>query len=208
MKIPNNVLNAREMRGIKRAEFAEMVGITLRALRTWEAGEVQIPYEKHVLMSELLGLPVAYLMGVATEQDIQRKASDPVTKSQLILMHGCAVYIDAPEYQYSAALVDSIKKELVFVDGASLAFDDIQHPLSTIPPAFSVSCMGRGEPLTIDGIMTAEAVFVEPISPDRQLCTELKGWYLPKDRFVVNETGTRFYYHQLGVKWLAFSTAT
>lgn len=52
-----------------------------------------------------------------------------------------------------------------------------------------------------------DEVWVEPISPDASLRSELRGWYRVKARHVENEVGQRFYFDFYGAKWLAFASA-
>ena len=75
------------------------------------------------------------------------------------------------------------------------------------PPSFALSLRGIGEPLDIDGIVLRERVWVEPITTDPDLTAELRGWYCPHGRRLVeNEFGNRFYLDAYGAKWLAFES--
>ena len=62
-------------------------------------------------------------------------------------------------------------------------------------------------PLSIDDILIQDRVWVEPITTDPDLAKELRGWYRPRDRRLVeNEFGHRFYLDVYGAKWLAFES--
>jgi hypothetical protein len=103
------------------------------------------------------------------------------------------------------ALVNAVKKSLVFADQSSVEFKTLQEPVYTVPPAFAMSLRGIGAPLRMDELLSRERVWVEPVTSDENLGAELRGWYhLHGRRLVENEYGNRFYLDTYGAKWLAF----
>lgn len=64
----------------------------------------------------------------------------------------------------------------------------------------------HGRPLALDMVMACRLVWVEPISPDRALREELRGWYTRRSHWVENDCGNRFFLGSYGVKWLAFES--
>ncbi|MCL2433989.1 MAG: hypothetical protein FWD16_05670, partial [Clostridia bacterium] len=100
-----------------------------------------------------------------------------------------------------------IEKTLVFADRRALPLDTVQEPLYLLPPSFACGLRGIGPPLGLDGIALCERVWVEPVSADSDLAAELRGWYTPRGRRLVeNEYGNRFYFGTYGAKWLAFES--
>ena len=86
-------------------------------------------------------------------------------------------------------------------------FDVVQDTIFLIPPLFSLSLRGVGDPLTVNDIAYREKVWVEPVDPESDLSAELRGWYRIRGRRLVeNEFGNRFYLDTYGAKWLAFAT--
>jgi hypothetical protein len=74
-----------------------------------------------------------------------------------------------------------------------------------VPLAFTLSLLGVCEPLDVDGLLSRDKLWVEPITADTDLAAELRGWYHPRGRRLVeNEYGNRFYLDVYGAKWLAF----
>lgn len=81
----------------------------------------------------------------------------------------------------------------------------LQEPVYAIQPVFALSLRGVGAPLSIDYILSYNKIWVEPITADLTLASELRGWYRPHGRRLVeNEFGHRFYLDTYGSKWLAF----
>lgn len=208
MPVKNKIQAIREMLGDDRVAFAKRIGVSRQTIPLWERGEVSVPMERYEQMSEITGMPVAYIMGLVPDPAFLSDQSKPVPVEYLALLHGQAVYINDSDLLYNWALVDVLTRELVFVDGFRIKMADISSHIYTVPPAFSVSLIGLGAPLDIDAVMAAQRVWVEPISHDQKLRAELKGWYTAKDRFVENEFGQRFYYDRYGAAWLAFSQNT
>ena len=66
------------------------------------------------------------------------------------------------------------------------------------------SCFFVNNPLTVSYTHLFTQIWLEPISPDSDLRTELRGWYQVKKHYVQNEYGNRFYLDTYEAKWLAF----
>uniref|UniRef100_UPI0025A4EC33 hypothetical protein n=1 Tax=Enterocloster clostridioformis TaxID=1531 RepID=UPI0025A4EC33 len=58
--------------------------------------------------------------------------------------------------------------------------------------------------LILSEIQQFTQIWLEPISPDSDLRTELRGWYQVKKHYVQNEYGNPFYLDTYEAKWLAF----
>jgi len=103
-------------------------------------------------------------------------------------------------------LVIIIKSAFVSHDLSLAPFDDIQEYIYIVPPMMSNSLRGMGKPLSLNAITERETVWVEPVTSDISLGSELRGWYHKHGdwRLVENEYGHRFYLDVYGVKWLAF----
>lgn len=192
----HRITQARIDAGLTPIELAERLGVTKATLNNWETGQRQLTLDRLMQMSEILGVSIAYLLGV----DEQVAWTEPISKVMLYVMHRRPVWTKS----YGWALVNATAKELIFTDKFSISFDDISEPIYAVPPAFALGLRGIGDPLDPDQIKNLERVWVEPITPDTELGAELRGWYKLHGRLVQNEYGSRFYLDTYGVKWLAF----
>lgn len=101
-------------------------------------------------------------------------------------------------------MVDSIEGMLQFANGMQLPFADATE-VFVLPPMYAIPGFATDRPLRRASLAEYDSVWVEPISVDATLRTELRGWYHVKKRFVENEVGQRFYFDFYGVKWIAFA---
>jgi len=188
---------ARKEAGLTLAELAAKLDVNKTTVSNWESGRRQPTLEKLTQISEVLGVSIAYLLGV----DEQVSWTEPVDKATLPIMHHRPVWIRSRGW----ALVNAVEKILLFADRSYLAFDDVSEPVYAVPPAFALGLHGAGTPLDPDNLLQRERVWVEPVTPDAELGAELRGWYKLHSRYVQNEFGNRFYLDTYGVKWLAFA---
>lgn len=178
--------------------MAQKMNMDVTSVGNWENGRRALTLEKLLLMSEVTGFSVQYLLGF---DDPQTDWTRPLSKASLAVMHRVPVWTAA----YGWALVNNAIRSLVFADQTTVRIDTLQEKIYGFPPVLAYSLYGIGEPLRMDEVMERERVWVEPISIDPKLSLELLGWYhLHDDRLVQNEFGNRFYLDTYGAKWLAF----
>lgn len=66
MQLPaNRIRKAREIQGLNRTQVAAHIGVTERTVRRWEEGDSSPHDRQKMLLSELFGIDVPYLMGWA-----------------------------------------------------------------------------------------------------------------------------------------------
>ena len=199
MEPKNRIAQARKDAGLTARELAAKLGVDAVTVSNWESGRRQLSLERLLQLAELLGVGVAYLLGL--EEPAPHTA--PVEISSLPALHRLPVWTE----QNGWALVNAVKRQLVFTDGGTVRFEDTQGPIYRAPPLYALSLRGVGAPLDLDAILLSERIWVEPITADPKLAAELRGWYRPRDRRLVeNEFGNRFYLDSYGVKWLAFES--
>jgi transcriptional regulator with XRE-family HTH domain len=193
----NRIAQARLDAGLTVKQLAEKLGVDESTVRNWESGRRPPTLERLTKLADLLGVGVSYLLG----EDVRIQFSEPVSAVALPALHRTPVWTAGRGW----ALVNSIAAALVFVDKSEVLFTEIREPVYMIPPAFAISLRGSGDPLSIDGVLLLERVWAEPITADPDLAAELRGWYRPHERRLVeNEFGNRFYMDTYGAKWLAF----
>ncbi len=193
----NRISQARTDAGLSAKELADRLGVDRATLSNWESGRRQLTLDRLIEMSRLLNVSVSYLLGL----DEEVSPSEPIEKAKLPVLHRTPVWLKSRGW----ALVNSARQQLVFTDGDTLSFEVIQESIYMTPPAFALSLRGAGVVLGIDEVLSINRVWVEPITMDAALAAELRGWYRPRDRRLVeNEYGNRFYLDTYGAKWLAF----
>jgi transcriptional regulator with XRE-family HTH domain len=196
----DRIAQARNDAGLSVGELAENLGVDVTTVRNWEAGRRQLTLDKLIQTAQVLGVSVTYLLGL----DERINHAVPVEATTLSLLHYTPVWTVSRGW----ALVNAVKKSLVFADQSSVEFKTLQEPVYTVPPAFAQSLRGIGAPLRMDEVLSRERVWVEPVTSDENLGAELRGWYhLRGRRLVENEYGNRFYLDTYGAKWLAFTNS-
>jgi len=210
----NRIAQARKDAGIMAKDLSETLGVDVSTLYNWENGHRQPTLDRLIQTAELLNVSVSYLLGF-NEQQI-----GPLTvidKTTLPMLHRMPVWIKSQGW----ALVNIMNQMLVFPDKSEIPFEALQEPVYLIAPTFALSLRGVGDPLSPDDIITRERIWVEPITSDSDLASELRGWYRPRHKgitaaqdtatsqapqLVENEYGNRFYLDTYGAKWLAFES--
>lgn len=178
--------------------MAEKMGVDVTTIGHWETGARQMNLDKLAAMSEITGFSVSYLIGF---NDAQVDWTAPLSREALAVMHRAPVWTA----KHGWGLINNANHTIVFADQKTLELQALQEPVYGFPPTLAYSLYGAGEPLTLDEVKLRESVWVELITTDAQLSTELRGWYhLYENRLVQDEFGHRFYLDTYGVKWLAF----
>ena len=189
---------AREEKNISAVDMAEMLGVHPSTVVNWESGRRQITPNKLFQMADILGFTVDYLLG---RDCVSVSQTEPVDRAVLQTLHGQPVWSEAHGWM----LVNILKASFILHDLSLVAFDEVKTKLYLIPPALSISLRGAGKPLRLDDLLKQDRVWLEPISSDTDLASELRGWYVRHDnKYMQNEFGSRFYFNTYGVKWLAF----
>ena len=101
-------------------------------------------------------------------------------------------------------MVNSTDNILRLTDGNSVPYIQDLNVYS-IPPHFTEPALPEESPLKPDEISDLESVWVEPLSQDLHLRTELRGWYIVKREYVENTRGNRFFFDTYSANWLAFA---
>ena len=195
--MPRHFKQARLINNLKMTEAAEKLGVSQPTLSAWEGERKSPSVDGLEKMSDLYGVTTDFLLG-RSEQGISNEAV-PISPETLPIFHGKPVW----SAEYGWLLVDTIDKTLLLQNGQRLPFSD-SKALYAAPLPFSESSLPDGKLLELSDIRQHDKIWVEPISPDSDLRTELKGWYHVKKRYVENEYGNRFYLDTYGAKWLAF----
>lgn len=175
----------------------KLLDVSQPTLSAWEGERKSPSIDKLELMADVYETSTDYLLGrISTYKN---SPSNPISPASLPVLHGQPLW--SPKYGW--LLVNSIEQHLLQSDGNTTPFTATDD-LYTTPPVFSVPETLTEPPLTRNQILTKEELWVEPISQDSQLRSQLRGWYHRKDRYVENEYGNRFYLDTYGVKWLGF----
>lgn len=195
--MPRYFKKARQINNLKVIEAAEKLGISQPTLSAWEGERKSPSVEGLEKMSDLYGVTTDFLLG-RSEQGISVQ-SVPVPSESLPIFHGKPVW----SAKHGWMLVNTINHTLMLSNGQTIPFSDAQK-LFTLPQLFSEPSLPSGKPLILSEIQQFTQIWLEPISSDSDLRTELRGWYQVKKHYVQNEYGNRFYLDTYEAKWLAF----
>ena len=195
--MPRYFKKARQINNLKVIEAAEKLGISQPTLSAWEGERKSPSVEGLEKMSDLYGVTTDFLLG-RSEHGISVQ-SVPVPSESLPIFHGKPVW----SAKHGWMLVNTINHTLMLSNGQTIPFSDAQK-LFTLPQLFSEPSLPSGKPLVLSEIRQFTQIWLEPISPDSDLRTELRGWYQVKKHYVQNEYGNRFYLDTYEAKWLAF----
>ncbi|UWP57885.1 helix-turn-helix domain-containing protein [Ruminococcus gauvreauii] len=195
--MPRYFKKARQINNLKVIKAAEKLGISQPTLSAWEGERKSPSVEGFEKMSDLYGVTTDFLLG-RSEQGISVQ-SVPVPSESLPIFNGKPVW----SAKHGWMLVNTINHTLMLSNGQTIPFSDAQK-LFTLPQLFSEPSLPSGKPLVLSEIRQFTQIWLEPISPDSDLRTELHGWYQVKKYYVQNEYGNRFYLDTYEAKWLAF----
>lgn len=189
---------ARKLKNIKLIEAAKLLGVSQPTLSAWEGERKSPSIDALEKMADLYGVTADFLLGRPDE--FSPDPSQPVSLQQLRIMNGKPVW--SPVHGWM--LVNATGQHLLRADGTSMPFSDAED-IFVAPKFFSEAFPYSDRPLSRDELLSQTEIWLEPISPDPDLRSELRGWYRIKNRFAENEYGNRFSLDTYGIKWLAFN---
>lgn len=196
--MPKRYREARKIKKIKLTDAAMQLGVSQPTLSGWESGRMAPNPDKLILMADLYGVSVDYLLG--RPQVALATADEVIPLKSLPSFHGRPVWSE----KHGWMIVDAIEKKFIASSNLCLEFE-VVGPVYAYAPRFAEVNAPNGEPLAKREIALLNKIWVEPISADAKLREELRGWYNVKSRFVENEYGNRFYMDTYSAKWLAFN---
>jgi len=195
--MPKRYREARLMNKIKLTDMAEKLGISQPTLSAWEAERKAAPVEAIIKMADFYGVTVDYLLG--RDDVMVPSPQKPIDRTVLMIYDGKPVW----SAKYGWLLVNAKDRQLLSSEGRTISFEDSDE-LFVAPPIYAEPQYPLGKPLSRLEINQHIEVWVEPISPDSDLRNDRRGVYRVFDRFVENESGTRFYFDTYTSKWLSY----
>ena len=189
---------ARKINKLKVIEAAKILGVSQPTLSAWEGERKSPGLDNLEKMADFYGVSADFLLG---RQEMKALSPTiPIPSQALPIFQGKPVW----SVKYGWLLVNAIERILLTPAGQAVPFADVGD-LYTLPQLFMEPSLPSGEPLIVSEIPQYETIWLEPVSPDPELRSELRGYYQVKKRYVQNEYGNRFYFDTYGAKWLAFS---
>ena len=195
--MPRQFKLARQFKNLKVTEAAKLLGVSQPTLSAWETGRKAPSVESLEKMADLYGVTTDFLLG-REEEPIQH-TEKPIPISLLSIMHGYPVW----SAKYGWMIVDAIEKRFITSGNVSVAINDAGELYGAVP-VFAEPALPFEVPIMKSELRTYNEIWLEPISVDRYLRNELRGWYKVKSKWVENEFGSRFYMDTYKSKWLAF----
>ena len=190
---------ARLQAGFTTVQLAQKMGVTQAAVSHWDAGKKVPGTETLCKLADLYGVTIDYLLGRSSDTGITYTPVEIVDASTLPALHGKPVWASGFDW----GIVNSIQKHVVFMEGITVPFDELQG-LSVLPPSFTVGYHPYGSPVAHEDLKKYTQLWIEPILPDSFSRDGLRGWYKIYSFYVENEYGVRFMFDTYGSKWLAF----
>ena len=190
---------ARLQAGFTTVQLAQKMGVTQAAVSHWDAGKKVPGTETLCKLADLYGVTIDYLLGRSYDTSISSTSSEIIDFSALPALHGKPVWTS----EFGWGIVNSIQKHVVFMEGITVPFDELQG-LSVLPPSFTVGYHPYGSPVAHEDLKKYTQLWIEPILPDSFSRDGLRGWYKIYSFYVENEYGVRFMFDTYGSKWLAF----
>lgn len=197
--MPYRFREARIRAGKTVTQVAKDLGVSQGTVSNWDMERKLPSIETLVTLADYYGVTTDYLLGRSQVSQQLQTLTVPVSSETLPVLHGVPCW--HPENGWG--IIDTIDAKIYFLENQSISIDQASS-LSVLPPPFSIETYPLQKPLSLQSIYTLDQIWVEPISPDQQLRSELRGWYRVKERYVENETGTRFYFEKYCLKWIAF----
>lgn len=196
--MPKQFKTARKMNNLKLKDAAVMLGVSQPTLSSWESGRKSPTIDGLLKMSDLYKVSTDFLLGRA--KTAESMISDKIVpNSNLRIMHGQPVW----SKEYGWMIVDSVNSYLISADNIRIPFTDDVN-LYYKAENFAEGFVPEEIPLSSSEIFKYNKVWVEPISSDELMRSELRGWYYVKKHWVENDFGSRFYLGTYGSKWIAF----
>lgn len=185
--------------GYSVAQVANALQVSEITVRSWNNQHKKPPIDTLCRLADLYGVTTDYLLGRSGPAQPLNQQARPISTETLHLLHGCPVWED----HHGWGLVDTIRQQLLFVDGQTVPFPDAAQ-VSAIPPALAMGYYPLKKPIPHSELDSHKQVWVSPVGICAEIQRELQGWYHVRSRYVENEFMQRFYFDNYGSKWLAF----
>ncbi len=78
MELPN-IEAERARRGVKKSDFAKMLGVSQKTVQNWQNGKTEMPSSKIVFLSILWCCSTDYLLGLQPNDTTRPLATQPTT---------------------------------------------------------------------------------------------------------------------------------
>lgn len=191
---------ARLQAGITITELARRMGVSQTAASNWDLGKKVPATETLCKLADFYNVSIDYLLGRSDSSTSLSSESILIHSTALPSFHGNPVWDKAKGW----GIVNAAQGFIIFMDGTTISIDEAAD-LRTLPPAFSIGYQATGKPISHTDLQNHTKLWIEPISSDPIIKSELKGWYSVKSFYVENEYGNRFFMDTYGSKWLAFA---
>ena len=197
--MPRQFRVARQINELKTTKAAELLQVSQPTLSAWEGERESPTIDSLEKMANLYRVSTDFLLGRTelTQPDVL----EPISKRLLPVLNGKPVWTE----RYGWELVNADGGSLILSNGTSVPFSDVEK-IFIKPPQFAASADPTEVPLDCADLTQGREIWVEPISSDRSLRLELRGWYRVTHHAIENASGNRFTLDSYGAKWLAFES--
>lgn len=176
---------ARKMKKITLTAAARELGVTQPALSSWESERKAPSVEAVIRMSKFYGVTTDFLLGLSQEADPRKDWLAPIDPSLIPVLHETPVF--SPTHGW--AFVDcGLPANYILRMAETLPASNLNE-LYIMAPVLMCPSVPNNPALAKAELQEYDEVWVEPISTDRMLQQELRGWYRVKKHYVENTVG-------------------
>lgn len=178
-------------------EVIEILGISQPTLNAWENGRKCPSVESVERLADLYGVTVDYILG--RPDNDKALPTSAIPHDALYAINGQPVWSG----KYGWLLVQTDGMALLASDGSTITIADAEELFASPAHFINLSDL-ENVPLKRNELSLYDEFWVEPISSDPVLRSELRGWYKRCEYWVENDSANRFLYSSYGSKWIAF----
>lgn len=196
MKVTTKLKELRKSRGIRQADVADTIGVERATYAGWELGRREPDYTNLVRLARFFEVSTDYLMNNTIE------IQEPITVYSSIL-DGQPVYTQ----EHGWLLVNHEKEQCIDCNGNIIPFSELTQiylcSQNDLPGILQLE-----KQLPLDELPNHKRVWVEPLLPDKDINSQLRGWYSVGEKAVSNDAGNFFLFAKYNSQWIAFGEKT
>lgn len=230
--LPSRLAHTRTARGYTQKEFAELLTeasgakkpIIDSVISMWETGRRPVSPKHNQAISSLLGVSIAYLVGLNNDPHKESIDTDLIVSSYkdqfnereeipsdlLYAYDGLPIYVEFSNYEHVSGwgIYSDADQAIIMINQIipkSTLNASVHLFRYNVVSAKSINDVGRSLPLAL--VMTKDRVWIKMKSPDPVVRALYNGWYYPapNGKCLINALGCVLPYDGLNITYTAHS---